>query len=96
MKIILSNTSNIHVRWSFFRVTGVAVEMKKKSTAYSESVFLIHYPVQFFSFVGYFTYITSCVFDCIFSFSHFLAIVRRQVCRPVIFTCTLRGLLAYH
>jgi hypothetical protein len=89
MKIILSNTSSIHVIWSFFRVTSVAVEIKK-SNAYSESVFLIHYPVQFFSFVGYFTYITSCVFDCIFSFNHFLAIVRRQVCRPVIFTCTLR------
>jgi hypothetical protein len=29
MKIILSNTSNIHARWSFFCVTSVAVEKKK-------------------------------------------------------------------
>ena len=56
MKIILSNTSNIHARWSFFRVTSVAVEKKKKSSAYSESVFLVQFPVQFLSSVDCFTY----------------------------------------
>jgi hypothetical protein len=39
---------------------------KEKSNAHSETAFLIQYPVRFLSVVGYFTYITSCVFDYIF------------------------------
>jgi len=89
MKIILSNTGNIRVIWSFFRVTSVAVE--KKKVMHILRVFLLRYPVQFLSSVDYFTYITSCVFYYIFSLNRFLAIVCRQVCRLFVFTLRLEN-----